>query len=160
MHNFNFPSLDSKEKNYKVLIKQIEALIEGETNIVAIHANISAAIKDTFNFLWVGVYIVKTNKLVLGPFQGPVACFSINKNEGVCGASWKQKKTIIVPDVNKFPGHIACSNDSKSEIVLPIFKNKKVFGVLDIDSSRENTFDQIDKKYLKKIIKLIELKLI
>ena len=160
MHNFNFPSLDSKEKNYKVLIKQIEALIEGETNIVAIHANISAAIKDTFNFLWVGFYIVKTNKLVLGPFQGPVACFSINKNEGVCGASWKQKKTIIVPDVNKFPGHIACSNDSKSEIVLPIFKNKKVFGVLDIDSSRENTFDQIDKKYLRKKLKLIELKLI
>ena len=160
MHNFNLPSLDSKEENYKVLIKQIEALIEGETNIIAIHANISAAIKETFNFLWVGFYIVKTNKLVLGPFQGPVACFSINKNEGVCGTSWKQKKTIIVPDVNKFPGHIACSNDSKSEIVLPIFKNKKVFGVLDIDSSRENTFDQIDKKYLKKIIKLIELKLI
>jgi GAF domain-containing protein len=160
MHNFDLPSLGTKKENYKVLIKQIESLIEGEANMVAIMANISAAINETFNFLWVGFYLVKNNKLILGPFQGPVACFSINKNEGVCGASWEQKKTIIVPDVNRFPGHIACSNYSKSEIVLPIFKNKKTFGLLDIDSSTKNTFDQIDKKYLEKIIKLMELKLI
>ena len=127
---------------------------------MAILSNVSAAIKQTFGWLWIGFYFVKKEELILGPFQGPVACFRIKKGDGVCGATWEKRETIIVPNVEKFPGHIACSSDSKSEIVLPIFKNNKIFGVLDIDSKEFNAFNNIDKKYLEQIIKIIEKKLI
>lgn len=160
MHEFKEPKGQSIENKYINLIKQIESLILNETDIMAILSNVSAAIKQTFGWLWIGFYFVKKEELILGPFQGPVACFRIKKGDGVCGATWEKRETIIVPNVEKFPGHIACSSDSKSEIVLPIFKNNKIFGVLDIDSKEFNTFNNIDKKYLEQIIKIIEKKLI
>lgn len=146
----------SKEEQYKNLLPQIKGLLEGEPDLIANLANIAAALKEQFNFFWVGFYLVKNNELVLGPFQGPVACTRIKKGRGVCGTSWEQANTIIVPDVEKFPGHIACSSLSKSEIVLPLFKDAEVVGVLDVDSSSLNSFDETDKIYLERIIELMQ----
>lgn len=146
----------SKEEKYKSLVPQIEALISGEENIIANLSNIMAALKYTMNFFWVGVYFVKNEELVLGPFQGPVACTRIKYGKGVCGTSWANKKSIIVPDVEQFPGHIACSSLSKSEIVIPVFNSKnKIVMVFDIDSDELNSFDTVDEQYLNKIISLI-----
>lgn len=147
----------SKEEQYQNLLPQIKGLLEGEHDLVANLANVAAALKEQFNFFWVGFYLVKNDELVLGPFQGPVACTRIKKGRGVCGTSWEQAKTIIVPDVEKFSGHIACSSLSKSEIVLPLFKDTTVIGVLDVDSSSLDSFDETDKIYLEKIIELIKL---
>ena len=145
----------NKEEQYQSLIPQIEALLYGEPDLVANLANIAAALKEQFKWFWVGFYLVKQNELVLGPFQGPVACTRIAKGRGVCGSAWQQAETLIVPDVDKFPGHIACSSLSRSEIVLPLFHNNKVVGVLDVDSSELNEFDEIDAKYLTQIVNLI-----
>lgn len=147
----------TKEEQYQHIIPQIKGLLEGETDLIANLANIAAALKEQFDFFWVGFYLVKEDELVLGPFQGPVACTRIKKGRGVCGTSWEEGKTIIVPDVEKFPGHIACSSLSKSEIVLPLFSDSKIVGVLDVDSSTLNSFDETDQLYLQKIIDLIRL---
>lgn len=155
-------SIDStlkKEALYQSLIPQIKALIEGETDYIANLANIASALKYAFNFLWVGFYLHKENELVLGPFQGPVACTRIKPGKGVCGTAFSTKEVILVPDVNLFEGHIACSSLTKSEIVLPIFKEKVVAALLDIDSENLNYFNAIDKKYLSEIIHLIESKI-
>lgn len=146
----------SKEEKYKNLIPQIKGLLEGETEIIANLGNIAAALKEQFDFFWVGFYLVKENDLVLGPFQGPIACTRIKKGKGVCGSAWEQVKTIIVPDVEKFPGHIACSSLSKSEIVVPLFKGTDIVGVLDVDSDTLNSFDATDERYLKQIIELLQ----
>ena len=148
-------STDKKEQ-YQSLIPQIEALLEGETDLVANLANISAALKEQFKWLWVGFYMVKGDKLVLGPFQGPVACTRIAKGSGVCGGAWEQGKTLIVPDVESFPGHIACSSASRSEIVVPIYHHDQVVGVLDVDSEELDQFDEIDAQCLEQIIKLLQ----
>ncbi len=145
----------SKALQYSELIPQIKGLLHGETNLIANMANISAALKEQFNWLWVGFYIVHDDELVLGPFQGPVACTRIQKNKGVCGTCWQNEATIIVPNVDEFPGHIACSSKSKSEIVLPVFKNSEVIAVLDVDSDSLASFDEIDQKYLEKILTLL-----
>lgn len=145
-----------KAEQYHSLIPQIAALLEGETDLVANMANICAALKEQFDFFWVGFYLVKNEELVLGPFQGPVACTRIKKGKGVCGASWAQGETLIVPDVEAFPGHIACSSVSKSEIVLPLIRDNKVVGVLDVDSSELDQFDQTDREGLQQIIDLIK----
>ena len=145
-----------KAARYQSLLPQIEALTSGETDVIANLSNIAAALKEAMNFFWIGFYIVKNNELVLGPFQGPIACTRIGFGKGVCGVSWKEKKTILVPDVEKFPGHIACSAASKSEIVLPAFKNGEVALVLDVDSSELNDFDSVDEKYLSQVMKIIE----
>ncbi|HZX75301.1 MAG TPA: GAF domain-containing protein [Cyclobacteriaceae bacterium] len=147
---------ENKTERYKILIPQIQSLVEGEPDIVANLSNIAAALRQTMNFFWVGFYLVKNNELVLGPFQGPIACTRIAFGKGVCGASWKEKKVILVPDVEEFPGHIACSSDSKSEIVLPAFKNNEVALVLDVDSDKLNDFDEIDEIYLKQVMTVIE----
>ena len=133
-------------------------MIEGEQDLIANLANVAAALKEQFGWWWVGFYLVKNNELVLGPFQGPVACTRIHKGRGVCGAAWQQEKTIIVPDVEKFPGHIACSSLSKSEIVVPIFSQQQVAGVLDVDSEVLNFFDATDERYLKEIVDLLKIK--
>ena len=145
----------SKEQQYLSLLPQIKGLLNGETDLVANLANIAAALKEQFHFFWVGFYLVKDDELVLGPFQGPVACTRIRKGRGVCGTSWIQATTIIVPDVEKFPGHIACSSISKSEIVVPLFKNNEVWGVLDVDSDQYNSFDETDARFLQEIVALI-----
>lgn len=145
----------NKAEQYKSLIPQIEGLLYGETDLVANMANICAALKEQFNWFWVGFYLVKNGELVLGPFQGPVACTRIAKGKGVCGSAWEQAQTLIVPDVDAFPGHIACSSLSKSEIVLPVFSNGEVVGVLDVDASELDQFDETDALYLEQIIKLI-----
>lgn len=145
----------SKKEQYQSLIPQVEGLLTGETDLIANMANVAAALKEQFQWLWVGFYIVKEDELVLGPFQGPVACTRIKKGRGVCGASWQEAKTLIVPDVEKFPGHIACSSVSKSEIVIPVFKNNEVVAVLDVDSEDYNFFDENDQRYLEMIIDLI-----
>ena len=145
----------SKEEQYLSLMPQIKGLIEGEADLVANLANIAAALKEQFDFFWVGFYLVKADELVLGPFQGPVACTRIRKGRGVCGTSWAEANTIIVPDVEKFPAHIACSSISKSEIVVPLFKNHAVWGVLDVDSDDYNSFDETDAQFLKEIVALI-----
>ena len=145
----------TKEEQYNAILPQIKALLEGESDLIANLANISAALKEQFGWLWIGFYLVKNDELVLGPFQGPVACTRIRKGRGVCGTSWAQEETLIVPDVEKFPGHIACSSLSKSEIVLPLKSGDKVVGVFDIDSTDLDTFDETDKKYLEQILKLI-----
>ncbi len=147
----------SKEEIYKSLLPQIKALIADEEDTIANLANICGALKQAFNWWWIGFYFVKKNELVLGPFQGPVACTRIAYGKGVCGSSWKQGQTIIVPDVNLFPGHIACSSASLSEIVIPCFKNGEVWAVLDVDSEFLNTFDEIDAKYLAEILNFIPL---
>lgn len=146
----------NKAERYGTLIPQIEALTSGEPDLIANLSNITAALRQTMNFFWVGFYIVKNNELVLGPFQGPIACTRISFGKGVCGACWKEKETIIVPNVDEFPGHIACSSDSKSEIVLPALKNGEVALVLDVDSDRLNDFDETDKKYLSRVMNIIE----
>lgn len=148
-------SADKKER-YATLIPQIESLVEGEPDTVANLSNIAAALKQTMNFFWVGFYIAKNDQLVLGPFQGPIACTRINFGKGVCGTSWKEKKTILVPNVDEFPGHIACSSASKSEIVLPAFKNGEVALVLDVDSDVLNDFDETDRESLEKVMRIIE----
>lgn len=147
----------TKAEQYEALLPQIQGLLEGETDLVANLANICAALKEQFGWLWVGFYLVKNEELVLGPFQGPVACTRIRKGRGVCGSSWQEKRTLIVPDVEKFPGHIACSSLSKSEIVVPILRHNEVKGVLDVDSLDLDSFDGTDQLYLEKIIDLIDL---
>lgn len=146
-----------KVEQYQNLIPQIVGLLTGEPDLIANLANITAALKEQFGWFWVGFYIVKSDELVLGPFQGPVACTRIKKGRGVCGSSWAKAETLIVPDVEQFPGHIACSSLSKSEIVVPIFKEGKVWGVLDVDSELLNQFDETDQKYLEQILALIEI---
>ena len=147
----------TKEEQYQALLPQIKGLLEGETDLVANLANVAAALKEQFGWLWVGFYLVKENELVLGPFQGPVACTRIKKGRGVCGSSWAKAETLIVHDVEKFPGHIACSSLSRSEIVLPLFKDGEVVGVLDVDSTELETFDETDQRYLTKIVQLLPL---
>ena len=151
-------STDKKEK-YETLLPQIEGLLSNEPDLVANLANVSSALKFGMGFFWVGFYLVKGDELVLGPFQGPIACTRIKKGKGVCGTAWEKGKTILVPDVEQFPGHIACSSDSRSEIVLPGFKNEEVQLVLDVDSDQVNDFDTTDQVYLEKIMKLVESKL-
>lgn len=152
----------SKADQYQSLIPQIKGLLEGEPDLVANLANVAAALKEQFGWLWVGFYLVKSfnsaqdKELVLGPFQGPVACTRIKKGKGVCGTSWAETKTLIVPDVEKFPGHIACSSLSKSEIVVPLIHNNEVVAVLDVDSSDYNQFDETDQFYLEEIVRLIQ----
>ncbi len=142
----------TKEEQYKALMPQIKALLEGEPDLIANMANMVAALKQQFNWLWVGFYIVRADELVLGPFQGPIACTRIKKGKGVCGTSWAEKKTLIVPDVEQFPGHIACSSLSRSEIVIPIIRNNEVVGVLDIDSVEYNDFDENDRTFLTELV--------
>ena len=145
----------SKEEEYQSLIPQLEGLLSGENDLVANMANVAAALKEQFRWFWVGFYVVKNNELVLAPFQGPVACTRIQKGRGVCGNCWQNATTLIVPDVEKFRGHIACSSVSKSEIVIPIMKDGDVVAVLDVDSDAYNFFDETDKKYLEIIVALI-----
>ena len=145
----------NKTEQYTSLLPQIKALINGEPDLTANLANIAAALKEQFNWLWVGFYIVKNNQLVLGPFQGPVACTRISKGRGVCGTSWANAQTLIVPDVQQFPGHIACSSLSRSEIVVPAIRNGNVVAVLDADSDALNTYNEIDKKFLEEIVEQI-----
>ena len=145
----------SKEEQYQSLIPQIQSLLEGEPDVIANMGNICAALKEQFNFLWVGFYIVKNDVLVLGPFQGPVACTRISYGRGVCGTSWKEKKVLIVPDVDAFPGHIACSSVSKSEIVIPVMRNNLVVAILDVDSSELNNFNHSDEQYLSQLLELL-----
>lgn len=145
----------TKEEQYIALLPQIKALLEGEEDTIANMANVCAALREQFNWFWIGFYLVKNEELVLGPFQGPVACTRIKKGRGVCGKAWEDAVTLIVPDVSTFPGHIACSAFSKSEIVVPLLKEKKVWAVLDIDHDKENYFDETDQRYLEKILAFI-----
>ena len=145
----------TKEEQYQALLPQIKALLEGEPDLIANLANICAALKEQFKWLWVGFYLVKNGELVLAPFQGPVACTRISKGRGVCGAAWQNAATLVVPDVEKFPGHIACSSLSRSEIVVPIIKDNEVTGVLDVDSELLYHFDETDKRYLEEIVSWI-----
>jgi L-methionine (R)-S-oxide reductase len=144
-----------KQKAYEEAVREIKAVVEGEPDLVANLSNTVAILKEKFNFWWVGFYLVKGEQLVLGPFQGPVACTRISKGKGVCGTSWEQKETLIVPDVHQFPGHIACSAASNSEIVVPVIKNNEVTMVLDVDSIHYNDFNATDKKYLEEIAVVI-----
>ena len=148
-------SKGTKQEQYETLIPQIKALLEGETDLTANLANVAAALKEQFGWFWVGFYLVKEAQLVLGPFQGPVACTRIRKGRGVCGTSWAKAETLIVPDVEEFPGHIACSSLSRSEIVVPLLQGENVVGVLDADSSELNEFDDTDASYLQEIVKLL-----
>ena len=148
--------MQEKTEKYRLLTEQIRTLIEGETDVIAVMANVCAAIHETMGFFWTGFYRVINGELVLGPFQGPVACMHIGFGRGVCGSAWKQRQTIVVPDVEQFPGHIACSSLSRSEIVVPLFSdNGEVQAVLDIDSKELNTFDDTDRHYLEAICKMI-----
>ena len=150
--------LDRNQK-YAALFPQLQALIEGEEDVVAATANIVAALKEVFSFFWVGIYFVRekqgAEELVVGPFQGPVACMRIAKGKGVCGSAWDKQESIIVPDVDKFPGHIACNSESKSEIVVPVIKNNRVLAVIDVDSKELNGFDKVDQKHLEAVAGLI-----
>lgn len=150
----------TKQEQYETLLPQIKGLLEGETDLIANLANVCGALKEQFGWFWVGFYLVKPSgdeeELVLGPFQGPVACTRIKKGRGVCGSSWAKAATLIVPDVEKFPGHIACSSLSKSEIVVPVFKGTDVIGVLDVDSELLDQFDETDKKFLEEVVRMIE----
>lgn len=145
----------SKTEQYQTLLPQINALIHGESNLIANMANVCAALKEQFNFFWVGFYLIEADQLVLGPFQGPVACTRISHNRGVCGTAWATKETLIVPNVNTFPGHIACSSKSQSEIVIPIIRDEQCIGVLDVDSEQLNQFDEVDAHYLQQVIDLV-----
>lgn len=147
----------SKTDKYKELYKQIESVVSDETDQIANMANTAALLHEAFGFWWTGFYIVKNNQLVLGPFQGPVACTRIGFGKGVCGTSWERRETVVVPDVHQFPGHIACSSLSQSEIVVPMFRDNQVYAVLDIDSKELSTFDEHDKEWLEKIIKILEM---
>ena len=149
----------SKLDDYKLLLSQVKAMVKDESDPIANMANVAALIQEAFHFWWTGFYRVIGEQLVLGPFQGPVACTRIGFGTGVCGTSWKEKKTIVVEDVEQFPGHIACSSESKSEIVVPLFKGDEVIGVLDIDSERLATFDTIDKEWLEQIAEVVAAKL-
>lgn len=144
-----------KEQQYQTLFLQIEALLAGETDMTANMANVAAALKQTFDFFWVGFYVVKKDMLVLAPFQGPIACTRIRHGKGVCGTAWKEAKTLIVPDVELFPGHIACNAASRSEIVVPVIRERKVIAVLDIDSDKPDSFDEVDANYLERICGLL-----
>jgi L-methionine (R)-S-oxide reductase len=156
--DLNITTSTDKAEQYQSLIPQIEALLYGEPDLVANLANITAALKEQFKWFWVGFYLVKDGELVLGPFQGPVACTRIALGKGVCGAAWQQAKTLIVPDVETFPGHITCSSLSRSEIVVPVFYNGKVVAVLDMDSEELDQFDETDAQYLEQIVKLVNFK--
>lgn len=156
--DLNITASTDKTEQYQILIPQIEALLFGEPDLVANLANICAALKEQFKWFWVGFYLVKDNELVLGPFQGPVACTRIAPGKGVCGAAWQQERTLVVPDVDAFPGHIACSSLSKSEIVIPLFYNGNAVGVLDVDSEELDQFDETDARYLEEIVKLVSFK--
>ncbi|MFV0539157.1 MAG: GAF domain-containing protein [Dysgonomonas sp.] len=146
----------SKAEKYESLLPQLKGLLTGETDTIANFANVSAALKQIFGFFWVGFYIVKREELVLGPFQGTIACTRIKYGKGVCGTAWKEKRTVIVEDVNQFPGHIACDAASQSEIVVPLFIRDEVIAVLDVDSEHLNHFDETDARYLQQIVKLLE----
>ena len=150
------PADTGKKERYEVLLPQLQSLVEGESDLIANLANLMAALKEAMQFFWVGIYFVKGEELVLGPFQGPLACTRIGYGKGVCGAAWKEGKVIVVPDVDEFPGHIACSSLSKSEIVLPAFNNNRVALILDVDSDRLNDFDNTDVLYLSKVMRLVE----
>ena len=145
----------SKTERYASLLPQIKGLMEGETDLVANLANVAAALKEQFGWLWVGFYLVKGDQLVVGPFQGPVACTRIRKGKGVCGTSWERAETLIVPDVEAFPGHIACSSLSRSEIVVPVFHQGEVAGVLDVDSEQLHAFDEEDRRWLEEVTQLL-----
>jgi L-methionine (R)-S-oxide reductase len=155
--DLNIIQSTDKAAQYQSIIPQIEALITGEDDLIANLANICAALKEQFKWFWVGFYLVKGNELVLGPFQGPVACTRIALGKGVCGVAWQKAETLVVPDVDAFPGHIACSSLSRSEIVLPLFADGKVVGVLDVDSEHLAHFDDTDKQYLEQLVSLIKL---
>ncbi len=144
-----------KDEKYQLLYKQVQSILEGESDMIANMANVSALIHREFGFWWTGFYRVCDGELVLGPFQGPVACTRIPYGKGVCGSSWQRSETIVVPDVEEFPGHIACSSESRSEIVVPVWKDGAIIAVLDIDSERTDTFDQTDKVWLEKIVSLL-----
>ena len=144
--------MNEKEEKYRLLLKQAQSLVKDETNLIANLSNLSSLIHFTFDFWWTGFYFVDGKQLVLGPFQGPLACTRIPYGKGVCGTAWAEKKTLVVPDVEQFPGHIACSSESRSEIVVPIFKDGEVWAELDIDSKELNTFDKIDKQWLERIV--------
>ena len=147
--------MNMKEKQYRLLVSQVASLVDGEKDVIAVMSNVAAAIHQTMGFWWTGFYRVIDNELVLGPFQGPVACMHIPYGKGVCGTAWQRAETIVVPDVEQFPGHIACSSESRSEIVVPVFDHDgKVMAVLDIDSEHLATFDDIDRKYLEDICRL------
>ncbi|WP_353128540.1 GAF domain-containing protein, partial [Parapedobacter pyrenivorans] len=139
----------SKEEQYQALVPQIDALLAGERDLIANMANLAAVLKEQFDFFWIGFYLVRTDELVLGPFQGPLACTRIAKGKGVCGRAWEQQKTLLVPDVDAFPGHIACSSLAKSEIVVPVVLEDEVIAVLDVDSEYLNHFDDVDAAYLE-----------
>jgi L-methionine (R)-S-oxide reductase len=156
--DLNITASTDKAEQYKSLTPQIEALLYGEPDLVANMANVCAALKEQFKWFWVGFYLVKDDELVLGPFQGPVACTRIGLGKGVCGVAWQQAKTLVVPNVDEFPGHIACSSLSKSEIVVPVFVNGKVVAVLDVDSEALNQFDETDAQHLNQIVKLVNFK--
>ncbi len=145
----------TKEAQYQALLPQIKALLSGESDRIANMANLAAVLKTQFDFFWVGFYLVKENELVLGPFQGPLACTRIAKGRGVCGTAWEKAETLLVPDVDAFPGHIACSSLSKSEIVVPVFSEGEVIAVLDVDSDTLDTFDEVDADYLQQIVQLL-----
>jgi L-methionine (R)-S-oxide reductase len=156
MHDWHAPvSLTDKSLAYQSIIPQLSALVHGENNLYANLANVAAGLKETFNWLWIGFYLVQQDELVLGPFQGPVACTRIAKGKGVCGTAWEKSQTIVVPDVNQFPGHIACSSQSKSEIVVPIIKDNRVLAVLDADSEILQHFDETDALYLQKVADIV-----
>ncbi len=147
--------MDNKQQAYEEAVSEIKGIVDGEQDLIANLSNITAILKTKFNFWWIGFYLVKNNELVLGPFQGPVACTRIAKGKGVCGSSWQHQQTILVPDVHQFPGHIACSSASNSEIVIPVFKNNEVVMVLDVDSEHYDHFNDTDKKYLEDISVII-----
>ncbi|TDQ17146.1 GAF domain-containing protein [Algoriphagus boseongensis] len=154
--NLFIPEAATKAEKYEAVLPQIEALITDEPDLYANLSNIAAALREAFGFFWVGFYLVKGEQLVLGPFQGPIACTRINFGKGVCGTAWKEKQTQLVPDVDAFPGHIACSSASKSEIVVPVFKNGEVAMVLDVDSDVLADFDETDQKFLEKLMGILE----
>ncbi len=157
--NIHIDTHASKAEQYASLLPQLKALVEGEEDAIANISNIIAGLKETFSFFWIGIYFVKksnlTEELVLGPFQGPIACTRIQKGKGVCGTAWDKAQSILVPDVDLFPGHIACSSLSRSEIVLPVMKNEKVVAVIDVDSEFVSHFDETDQKYLEEVCKMI-----
>ena len=146
---------DTKQERYEVLLPQIASVVEGEADLIANMANVAAMLHETFGFWWTGFYRVVDEELVLGPFQGPMACTRIKKGRGVCGTAWLKEETQVVPDVDKFPGHIACSSASRSEIVVPVFHEGEIIAVLDIDSAELATFDETDRQYLERVVKLL-----
>ena len=156
METLLIPATANRKEIYDTLLPQIEALVAGEPDLTANLANVAAALKQALGFFWVGFYLTKGNQLVLGPFQGPIACTRIDFDKGVCGHCYRTQRTVLVPDVAQFPGHIACSSDSKSEIVVPVFKNGAVFGVLDVDSDQPDDFSEADKVGLEQVTRMLE----